>query len=159
MKRALLLTGLTLTFASAQAAPLLGTKAPVYDSALCRELGCRTGPVRDSLLEGSRNPVRTYTYPLPQGQQLQVTRYRLPGQAANRNIYSVRYTKGTSPPYGASNAARVASVVAGRTITRAAVAACWTKGEGTISQAGFNDPVVSCVKTAQGAGVVTGFIN
>lgn len=134
---------------TAQAAPaVVGTVTSIASAPVCRELGCRLLGSRIDR-SGPGNPLNVSTYTLAQGQRLEETRLHLPGQAGHGQTVRLRYDRGNSA-YGAVNAAKLASVAAGRAVTAAQVRACWNRGvtpassPRIISQRGFNDPLVTC---------------
>lgn len=161
----LTLASSALGLGSAEGSPaLVGTSVSFYNAPICRQLGCVYQGVRRTRLEGSNNPVRVYRYGLKGGQQIEVTRYNLPGQPGHERIYSVRYSRGTAGN-GATTAARLASAAAGYPVTAAQVTPCLQNRTATATQPrfitskGFDAPNVLCVSNGAQLGVLIQLTN
>lgn len=161
----LTLASSALGLGSAEGSPaLVGNSASFYNAPICRQLGCIYQGVRRTRLEGSNNPVRIYRYGLKGGQQIEVTRYNLPGQPGHERIYSVRYMRGTTGSEIAT-AAQLASAAAGYPVTAAQVTPCLQSKTVTATQPrfitskGFEAPNVLCVSSGARLGVLIQLTN
>lgn len=157
--------GSAFSLGSAEGNPaLVGTSVSFYKSPICRQLGCVYQGVRRTRLEGSNNPVRVYRYILKGGQQIEVTRYNLPGQPGHELIYSVQYLRGTVGNV-ATTAARLASAAAGYPVTAAQVTPCFQgaaangKQPRFIASRGFEAPGVLCSSSGSRTGVLIQLTN
>ncbi|WP_420594242.1 hypothetical protein [Deinococcus sp.] len=143
---------------------LVGTSVSFYNAPICRQLGCVYQGVRRMHLEGSNNPVRIYRYSLRGQQQIEVTRYDLPGQPGHQRIFSVKYLRGTAEN-GMITAARLTSAAAGYPVTTAQIRPClnnaatWVRQPRFIVTGGFEAPSVLCFSDGVRSGVLIQLTN